>query len=255
MRYDRNMENKWNPRQYELFKAQRAKPFHDLAGLVRPDGVHSFIDLGCGTGELTASLCQEWGAEGVGVDSSAAMLEKAKSFESLTMKFIQADIQNYEADRKYDVVFSNAALHWIGDHHAYFPKLFSWLAPRGQIAVQMPCNYDHPAHQVAFELARHFGIQEKPHSILPAEQYAEMFYNHGFQQQRCFIEVYAHPMASGEAVVEWTKGGLLTAYQQQLSPDDYRKFENLYRDEVLKVLGTGPCLFTFKRVLLWARKV
>src|SRR6059058_767180 len=110
-------------------------------------------DLGCGTGALTAKLHHDLQArETIGVDSSAAMLTKAPRLEGV--RFVEAD--------PFDLLFSNAALHWIPDHGALLERLTRALAPGGQLAFQIPTNDGHPSHETAFEIAadhrfkRHF---------------------------------------------------------------------------------------------------
>ena len=68
----------WDPAQYERFRAERARPFVDLLALVRPRPGMRVVDLGCGTGELTARLHRELAAgETLGIDRSEAMLARA----------------------------------------------------------------------------------------------------------------------------------------------------------------------------------
>src|SRR3982751_3023708 len=111
------------------------------------------VDLGCGTGELTAELHQKLQArETLGVDSSPAMLAKAPQLPGL--RFEQWDIATFETRSKFDLLFSNAALHWLPDHPALFQRLTSALAPGGQLAVQMPMMDGEITHLTAYELAR-----------------------------------------------------------------------------------------------------
>src|SRR5262249_52428186 len=71
---------RWAPDRYERSRAERAKPFWDLAGLVEPCPGGRVVDLGCGTGELTSELHRLLrAAETVGIDSSPAMLERARA--------------------------------------------------------------------------------------------------------------------------------------------------------------------------------
>ena len=60
----------WSPEQYERFKEQRAQPFWDLAGLIDTAApIERMVDLGCGTGALTAELVERLGATyAVGVE-------------------------------------------------------------------------------------------------------------------------------------------------------------------------------------------
>ena len=67
----------WNPEQYRRFAGERARPFHDLLGLIEPAPIERAVDLGCGPGELTRSPpSSSASAEMVGIDNSQAMLDK-----------------------------------------------------------------------------------------------------------------------------------------------------------------------------------
>ena len=116
------MADAWKPAQYERFREERAQPFWDLAALVDPRPGMTIVDLGCGTGELTAQLHQKLQArETIGIDSSAAMLARAPSVPGL--RFEQRDVAGFAPQDRFDLVFSNAALHWIPDHAGLFKRL------------------------------------------------------------------------------------------------------------------------------------
>ncbi|MGH8975366.1 MAG: methyltransferase domain-containing protein, partial [Acidimicrobiia bacterium] len=129
----------WNPAQYGRFGAERARPFEDLLALVEPAPagrpVERVVDLGCGTGALTARLHAHLGATAtVGIDSSPAMLEKARPLETASLRFELGDIAGFGARGEFDVVFSNAALHWVPDHPSLLRRLRDALRPGGQLA-------------------------------------------------------------------------------------------------------------------------
>src|ERR671936_732889 len=111
--------NPWDPGRYERFASDRERPFWDLAALLEPADAPRLADLGCGTGRLTAELAARIGArEAVGVDNSPAMLEQAAAHAGPGVRFEAGDIATWAAPVAFDVVFSNAALHWVGDHPA-----------------------------------------------------------------------------------------------------------------------------------------
>src|SRR5207245_10527509 len=107
-----------------------------------------------GTGALTARPHHALAAgEPLGSDNSEAMLARARPRAEGGLRFEAGDIAAFAARVAWDVVFSNAALHWIDDHAALFARLTAALRPGGQLAVQMPANFDHPSHVVAAQVA------------------------------------------------------------------------------------------------------
>jgi len=257
-------QDTWNPTQYKKFGAERARPFEDLLALVDPATGGRAVDLGCGTGELTARLHQHLGAaDTLGVDSSAAMLEKARPLEGDGLHFELGDIAAFAAEGEYDVVLSNAALHWIPDHPALLARLRRALRPGGQLAVQVPANGDHPSHALAFEVAHEAPYADALRAagdplteatpVLAPERYADLLDQLGFADQHVRLQVYGHHLASTADVVEWTKGTTLTRYEQGLPPDLFAGFVSRYRARVLTALGErSPYFYTFKRLLFRA---
>ncbi|MDP9193819.1 MAG: methyltransferase domain-containing protein [Acidobacteriota bacterium] len=243
----------WSPEQYERFKSERKQPFLDLLALVEKRPRMRVLDLGCGTGELTRELHEVLGAEEtLGIDNSETMLLKAGSFGGEMLHFENGDIEAFVTDKPYDLIFSNAALHWVPDHEQLFTRLTRFLSVDGQLAIQMPDNDDHPSHAVAAKVASRHGIEPRPGHVLPVARYAELLHRLGFKNQNVRLQVYGHLLPSSDDVVEWVRGALLTHYEALLPADQYEKFLNDYREELRAVLGdVTPYFYTYKRVLIW----
>ena len=117
------MTSTWSPEQYEKFKAERAQPFRDLLALIENRPRMRIVDFGCGTGELTRELHEHLRAEEtLGIDNSETMLLKSASFGTEMLRFERGDVEGFVTDRPYDLLFSNAALHWLGSHDTLFPR-------------------------------------------------------------------------------------------------------------------------------------
>lgn len=247
----------WSPTQYGRFAAERRQPFVDLLDLLTPVPGGAAVDLGCGTGELTVELHQRLGADRtVGIDSSAAMLEQAPAADGV--RFEQADLATFRPPAPVDVVFANAALQWVPDHEPLLVSLAAMLAPGGQLAVQVPCNHDHPSHTVSAGLAREL-LDDPPadpvaeHVLAPA-RYAEVLHDLGFVEQHVRMQVYGHVLDRTSDVVEWTKGTSLTRFKHVMTDEEHEAFVEEYRRRLVATLGDHqPYFYAFKRILFWAK--
>lgn len=254
-------KDSWDPAQYERFRDERSQPFFDLMALVQPQPSMRAVDLGCGTGELTKLLHNQLrAAETLGLDSSEAMLAKSESFAGDGLRFQLQNISEFESPRYYNLIFSNAALHWLPDHAELIGRLTAALDAGGQLAVQVPANNDHPSHTVAAEVASESPFFEAMNGyrrewpVLKPEQYAALLNRLGYREQHVRLQVYGHTLESRDGVIEWVKGTLLTDYEKRMPADLYGQFLARYRERLLDSLeDTRPYFFPFKRVLFWAR--
>jgi trans-aconitate 2-methyltransferase len=252
----------WSPEQYNRFRRERMQPFEDLVGLIEPRPDMRILDLGCGTGELTAMLAERFpGSTALGIDTSPEMLAKAEAHTSQRVAFQRADILTFEGYGDYDLIFSHAAFQWVPDNEALMQRILTQMKPGAQLAVQMPKNDLHISHRLAAEVA-----QEEPFSgwlqgfvrhseALSLERYAEILHAHGMQRMVCSELIYGHEMGSAADVVEWVKGTLLTAYLGRLSAEQGERFVSRYKERLLEALGEqSPYFYAFRRMLLAAMK-
>lgn len=254
----------WNPAQYDRFRDERIQPFFDVLAFVRPRPGMRVVDLGCGTGELTRALHRRLEArETLGIDSSEAMLEKSQAYAGEGLRFERRDIMAFIDDPQgpWDLIISNAALHWVPLHEHLLRRLTLGLAPGGQIAVQVPANHDHPSQVVAGEVAGEAPFREalagylRRTPVLPPEEYAVILDKLGYREQHVRLEVYGHRLESRGEVVEWMKGTLLTDYERRLSAELFPEFVARYRERLLPRLpDTKPHFFPYKRILFWAKR-
>jgi trans-aconitate 2-methyltransferase len=141
----------WNPDQYLKFAQPRLRLAIDLMARIALTSPKGIFDLGCGTGNMTRLLQARWpDARITGIDSSAAMLEQALANPS-GIRWVQESLSDWRPDVPADLVYSNAALHWLPDHDRLFPALFDALAPGGVLAVQMPRNFSAPSNTLIAE--------------------------------------------------------------------------------------------------------
>lgn len=252
----------WDPAQYGKFLRERSAPFFDLLDLVEPRPAMRVLDLGCGTGELTRQLHERLGArDTLGVDRSAKMLAKSAAFAAPGLRFEEASVEGFVPDAPFDLVFSNAALHFVEGHERLWPRLASFLAPGGQVAVHLPANQGHATHVTAREVAAEepfasaLGDFRLPTHVLPVEEYATLFHRLGFARQSVKLVVYGHLLPSRESVLEWVKGSILTEFESRMSAELYGTFLAAYRERLLpRLADESPHFFTFRRVLMHAAR-
>ena len=261
----------WDPAKYRRFAEQRAQPFWDLVSLIhRPEGGFGrCVDLGCGSGELTAEITDRLGIEEmVGIDSSDAMLNAAREAIGCgddRLRFARGDLGKWTSRGVFDLIIANASLQWVPVHPGVLARWWAALAPGGQLVVQVPANADHAAHRLANQVAATepyltaFNSLPPPdpvsQNVLLPDQYATVLDELGAVDQNVRLQVYPHHLESTAMVVEWTRGTTLTRFTKLLEPDLAGQFIDAFRARVLDVLGdVSPYFYPFKRILIWAKK-
>jgi trans-aconitate 2-methyltransferase len=257
-----NKTERWSPVQYNKFRAQRMQPFFDLTGYVNRRPGMRVIDLGCGTGELTAMLADMLADSLVeGIDSSEEMLEQASKRSRDRLTFRLEDVARIEDYGAYDLVFSHAALHWIPDNHSIVSRMLGTMKPGAQIAIQVPMNENHPSHRIPAEMAKEPGFSNLLHEYvrynyaLSLEQYSTLLYDHGLTDQVCIEKMYGHELPNSDDVIEWVKGTSLNAYLSRLDETGKSQFLAEYRRRLIDEIGDhSPYFYPFRRLLFWGQK-
>ena len=252
----------WNPVLYTRFEAERTRPARDLLAQVPLATAAAATDLGCGPGNSTELLVQRFpGATVTGIDSSPAMLAKAQ--ERLpSCRFAEADIATWQPDAAQDLIYANAALHWVPDHAALIPRLFGFLAPGGVLAVQVPDNRDEPSHRLMREVAAAGPWADRLASagerlgVLPAPAYYDLLAAAGAETD-LWRTVYHHRMDGAAAIVDWVRSTGLQPFLAPLDEAGRAAFLMRYQAAVSEAYGVradGKRLLLFPRLFLVARR-
>lgn len=126
---------KWDSNLYDRKHDFVSKYGEELIGLLDPKDGEEILDLGCGTGDL-AELIREKGPHVTGIDSSATMIEAARQKYPL-IDFQVKSATDFSFDKKFDAVFSNAALHWILEKEKAVNQIYNSLKPNGRLVAEM----------------------------------------------------------------------------------------------------------------------
>jgi trans-aconitate 2-methyltransferase len=251
----------WDPTQYLRFGKERLRPALDLLAQIPLPAPARVVDLGCGAGNVTAIL-RQWfpDAEITAVDSSDAMLAKARA-TAPDCRFEQADFFQWQPRDLLNLIYSNAALQWVDRHPALFPRLLSWLAPGGVLAVQMPAMHATPLHQLSRRLAVSGEWSQELHGvipapgILPAMEYWDML-RPRVASLEMWQTTYMHALQGEDAVMEWASGSGLRPYLNRLSNARQAEFRRAYAEAARPHYPRQPdgtTILPFHRLFMVAR--
>jgi trans-aconitate methyltransferase len=141
----------WNPADYAANSVVQQTWARELIARLHLRGDEHILDVGCGDGKVTAELARAVPRGFItGVDASAEMIAFAKKtfpkFAISHLKFQVADAREIRFQNKFDLVFSNAALHWVDDHEAVLRGAAAVLKPGGRLVIS--CGGKGNAHDV-----------------------------------------------------------------------------------------------------------
>lgn len=250
----------WDPQQYARFAGQRLRPALDLIARIPLERPRTVVDLGCGTGNVTRILRQRWpDAEITGIDGSPQMLAEARKTD-VDISWEQVDVAAWQPQARFDLVFSNATLHWLDDHPALFARLARNIDAGGVLAVQMPRNFTAPSHSLMHELASSPPWREalaallRPQPVLSPEAYYSLLAAVARSLDIWETE-YLQVLEGENPVAEWTKGTWLAPLLAALAPEQRAAFESEYRNRVARAYPRrqdGRTLFPFRRLFIVA---
>jgi len=132
----------WDAQDYAKHSSAQQTWARELILKLDLAGNEDVLDLGCGDGKVTAEIaaCVPNGSV-VGVDNSGSMIELAQTkhpnSEYPNLAFRLADVRELPFDKQFDIVFSNAALHWVRDHRPVLDGVRRSLRPGGRTLLQM----------------------------------------------------------------------------------------------------------------------
>ncbi|MBN0038586.1 methyltransferase domain-containing protein [Cellulosimicrobium cellulans] len=169
----------------------------------------SVLDLGCGPGHLSAVLQSRWPeAHVLGVDASAAMIERARSQATATTRYELGDLRSWTPPAAADVVVSNATLQWIPDHLDLLPRLAGFVAPGGALAFSVPSNHDAPMNRLLREICgrepyvSHTTDLAQGRSAHETSTYLEVLAGLGWKVD-AWETTYVHALPGKDPVLRW----------------------------------------------------
>ena len=207
----------WNAEDYAKHSTAQFEWAKELIPKLKLEGNEHLLDIGCGDGKVTAVLSTLLkSGEVTGIDSSQKMVSLAKrSFpqnEYPNLNFLIMDARKLAFKEQFNIVFSNATLHWIVDHHALLAGVRDSMRKNGRILFQMGGKGN--AQQIFSALAEmlkekrwkpFFENFEFPYGFYDSTEYMKWLLESGLKPDR--VELIAKDMSLNgrEGLMGWIR--------------------------------------------------
>ncbi len=251
----------WDPRTYLEFADERSRPFVDLLSRVQAADPSLVVDLGCGPGQLTASLADHWPtAQIVGLDSSPEMITQANKFAGPRVRFLVQDLRDWQPETQVDVIISNATLQWVPGHRELLPVLISALSPQGWLAFQVPGNFDEPSHRLLRQLAADPRYAPLLTDLAWPDSVDAAAYLDDLAELGCTVDgwetTYLHVLSGRNPVFRWISGTGARPVLQALPDDQRAEFVAEYQQLLDEAYPSRPygTVLPFRRIFVVAHR-
>lgn len=249
----------WDSTQYLMFSSERQQPCIDLISRLNGD-FSKILDLGCGPGNSTQILCEKYKSATVtGFDSDDNMLERARS-EHKNISFVKgfAPDNLRDLNQKFDLVFSNACIHWIKNQNELIGTVCEMLNDEGVFAVQIPLCAESRFYKILFKLVEEKWPKLKSvknfYYLTPSQYYNALIKQFG--RVNMWRSDYYHTVGK-EKVLEWYKGSGLRPYLALLEQNEQKEFLNDLQSIINKeyaALDDGNVFLIMPRLFFIAKK-
>lgn len=224
----------------------------------------SVLDLGCGDGQLTARLAARVPHGRIlGIDASVGMLQTARRHEGGNLHFLQKDISDLDFAEEFDLVFSNATLHWVPDHTRLLDTVFRALRTGGSLrfnfAGEGNCENFFRVVRAAMTDPRFAGYFRDfiwPWYMPSLKQYQLLSAQSRLQEIRVWSENADNVFADSEAMIRWIDQPSLVPFLACVAEADKGPFRELVVRSMIEQTrrSDGTCFETFRRINVFARK-
>ena len=227
-------------------------------------GHEHILDLGCGDGVLTAQLA-ELVPDGfvLGIDSSRGMIEVARKLRKNNLAFKLQDINSLDQKEEFDLVFSNATLHWIKDHNRLLKNTFKCLRKDGMVrfnfAAEGNCAHFFKVIKLAMRLpeySRYFKSFEWPWYMPSLDEYENLVRRSQFSEIRVWGEIADRYFPDKETMIKWIDQPSIVPFLERIPAGEKESFRDYTVEKMIEetLQADERCFETFRRINLSARK-
>ena len=256
--------HEFDGRKYEKASAHQREWGTKLIAELDLHGTERILDLGCGDGALSARIADLVpNGEVTGIDASRGMIEAAQPKGRKNLRFLLMDIDELNYVEQFDVVFSNATLHWIKDHERLLRNAGRALRKGGRLRFNFAgdgnCSHFFSVVREAMsaeEFAVHFAGFDWPWYTPSVEEYSALMDASGLDNGRVWGENADRYFPDAEEMIKWIDQPSLVPFLAHV-PD---RAKPRFREYVVKRMieetrqDDGRCFETFRRINVSARQ-
>jgi len=235
-----------------------------LISEINISGNEVILDLGCGDGVLTEQLSTLVpDGKVIGIDSSIGMIETAKKLEKSNLSYVCLDIDDMEFENCSDIIFSNAALHWVKNHQQLLKNSIKALKSNGVLAWNFAgdgtCSNFYSTVDVVMSMPLYqefFVNYECPWYMPSKDDYILLIENVGFNRFDVLYENADRYFADTDEMIKWIDQPSLVPFLNYLPNDKKESFRNKVVDIMIDKTkqSDGKCFETFRRLNIKATK-
>lgn len=254
----------FNGEKYKKASKHQKEWGNSLISELSLSGNEEILDLGCGDGGLTEQLAQLVpNGRILGIDASEGMIATAQKRVKSNLAFMQMDINTLDFENRFDVIFSNAALHWVNDHEKLLKNSFRALKDKGVIlwdfAGDGNCSNFFAVVREKIQSEKYkqyFNDFEWPW-YMPTKTDYEKILAHSDFSTYSITEINRDRFFSNtDEMVKWIDQPSIVPFIR-LVPDEMKAD---FRDDIIKSMlertlqADGTCFETFRRIHIKASK-
>jgi trans-aconitate methyltransferase len=249
---------------YEKFSQHQREWGDKLINELKLKGDETILDLGCGNGLTTKALAERVPqGKVVGIDWSPSMLEIAKSHKTENMELMLLDINEMSFDNEFDVVFSNATLHWVLNHKRLMRNIYFALKPGGFMRIQFARDGNCPNFskiiRETMELPifkRHFENFTWLWYTPKIEYYERLLSKTKFKGYKTWGENIKYYFPDEISITGWIEQPSIIPFLAVLPEDLKILFRNTVVERIVKETkqSNGTYLEIFRRINAYAKK-
>jgi len=258
------MTHEFNGNKYEKASAHQKEWASKLISEIAFNGTERVLDLGCGDGSNTAKIAELVPkGEIIGIDASKGMINVAKQKERNNLHFVLMDINDLSFTDEFDVVFSNATLHWVQDHNHLIANVIRCLRHGGflrlNFAADGNCSHFFKVIRIAMSLEkflRYFAEFKWPWYMPSVDEYEALAENSGLSDVQVWGENTDRFFPDAETMTRWIDQPSLVPFLACVAEKDKASFREFVVGKMIEETrhGDGRCFETFRRINVFARK-